>query len=264
MRHYTVSQLAELSGISVRTLHHYDEIGLLAPAFVGENGYRYYGEEELLRLQQILLHREFGFPLREIGAILDDPAFDRIAALEAHRVRLELEAERYRRLVRTIDRTIAELKGPVTRGVTMKHADLYEGFAPGKQAEYERWLIERYGPQMERSIEQSRQKFTALSDDDRKAVLEQLAAIEADLAECCRQRVTLDSQALATVLERHREWVAYMWSRPCPPEAYAGLADLYLAHPDFRARYEQLEPGLCDYLTSAMKAHAERLTAHSP
>ena len=158
MRHYTVSQLAELSGISVRTLHHYDEIGLLAPAFVGENGYRYYGEEELLRLQQILLHREFGFPLREIGAILDDPAFDRIAALEAHRVRLELEAERYRRLVRTIDRTIAELKGPVTRGVTMKHADLYEGFAPGKQAEYERWLIERYGPQMERSSSSPRSK----------------------------------------------------------------------------------------------------------
>ena len=146
----------------------------------------------------------------------------------------------------------------------MEHAELYKGFAPEKQAEYEHWLVERYGPPMQRSIEQSRRKFTELSDGDRKAVLEQLAAIETDLAECCRRRVPLDSTALAPVLERHREWVAYMWSRPCSPDDYAGLAELYLAHPDFRARYEQLAPGLCDYLAAAMKAHAARLAAGSP
>lgn len=260
MRHFTVKQLAELSGVSVRTLHHYDEIGLLAPAFVGDNGYRYYGEEELLRLQQILLHRELGFSLREIAALLADPNFNRIAALEAHRVRVEAEAERYRRLVRTIDRTIARLKDSHPGGVMMKHAELYEGFAPEKQEAYERWLVERYGDAMKPWIEKSRDKFTGLAEAEQKAVLEQLAAIEQDLAECCRRNVAIDSPALAPVLERHREWVSYMWDRPCPPDAYAGLADLYLSHPDFRARYEQLQTGFCDYLAAAMKSHAARLS----
>src|SRR5690606_41252006 len=109
MKRYTVKQLAELSGVSVRALHHYDEIGLLEPAYVGDNGYRYYEEGELLRLQQILLHRELGFPLKEIAALLDDSSFDRLEALRAHKHRIEAEAERYRRLVGTIDRTIAEL-----------------------------------------------------------------------------------------------------------------------------------------------------------
>ena len=148
MRHFTVKQLAELSGVSVRTLHHYDEIGLLAPAFVGDNGYRYYGEEELLRLQQILLHRELGFSLCEIAALLADPNFNRIAALEAHRVRVEAEAERYRRLVRTIDRTIASLNGDRV----MRNVDLYQGFSPGKQAEYEEWLVDSYGGDMRERI----------------------------------------------------------------------------------------------------------------
>jgi len=138
---HTVSQLAKLSGTSVRTLHHYDAIGLLKPATVGENGYRYYGRRELLRLQQILIHREFGVALSAIPALLDADQPDRLAALREQRARLEREADRYRRLARTIDRTIAELGG---RKTTMdKH--LFEGFTPELEADYEAWLIERYG-----------------------------------------------------------------------------------------------------------------------
>ncbi|MFS8606999.1 MAG: MerR family transcriptional regulator, partial [Gammaproteobacteria bacterium] len=110
MRHYTVKQVAALSGVPIRTLHYYDEIGLLRPAYVGENGYRYYTEDELLRLQQILLHRELGFALKEIAALLDARDFDRLSALKAQRSRLEAEAKRYRRLVATIDRTITRLE----------------------------------------------------------------------------------------------------------------------------------------------------------
>src|SRR3981189_3367262 len=108
---YTVSQVARLSGVSVRTLHHYDEIGLLKPASVGANGYRYYGREELLRLQQILFHRELGFSLEEIGRTLDAKGFDKVAALKAHRQKLEAATRRYRRLMRTIDETLAALEG---------------------------------------------------------------------------------------------------------------------------------------------------------
>src|SRR5690606_10859323 len=260
VQRYTVKQVAELSGVSVRTLHYYDEIGLLRPAYVGSNGYRYYTEGELLRLQQILLHRELGFALKEIAALLDAPGFDRLSALEAQRSRLAAEAERYRRLVGTIDRTIAHLEGRNESGErTMKHSELYEGFSAEKQEAYERWLIERYGGEMREHIDRSKGKLAKLSDAEKARLQEELAEIEADLAEACRRRTTLDPRALEPVLERHRAWVAAMWDRPCPPAAYAGLAELYRSHPDFEARYEQLETGFCDYLTRAMKAHAARL-----
>src|SRR5690348_5091658 len=138
MKLLTVKQVAKLSGVSVRALHHYDEIGLLKPASIGRNRYRYYGEEELLRLQQILLHRELDIPLGEIGTILDDPDFNQLAALRQQRDKLAMEAKRYARLVRTIDRTIARLTGDET----MRNAELYKGISPEKQAEYEAWLIE--------------------------------------------------------------------------------------------------------------------------
>src|SRR5687768_10802735 len=154
MKTYTVNQLAQLAGISVRALHHYDEIGLLKPAFTGDNRYRYYGEEELLRLQQILIHRELDIPLAEIGAIIDGPGFDRLATLQQQRQRLDAQAKRYAGMVKTIDRTIARLKGDRA----MTDADLYAGVvSPEKQAAYEQWLIERYGPDMEARIEQSRE-----------------------------------------------------------------------------------------------------------
>lgn len=140
---HTVSELARLSGTSVRTLHHYDAIGLLKPATVGENGYRYYGRKELMRLQQILIHREFGVALSEIPALLDAEDTDRLAALREQRARLEGEAARYRRLARTIDRTIAELEGRKTNMDTL----LFDGFSPKLEADYETWLIDRYGEQ---------------------------------------------------------------------------------------------------------------------
>ena len=111
MSMHTVKQLARLSGVSVRTLHYYDQIGLLRPAQVGANGYRYYGREELLRLQQILLHRELGLPLEAIATLLDDSDRGRVDRLREHRQQLMQRTEHYRELIATVDRTIAELEG---------------------------------------------------------------------------------------------------------------------------------------------------------
>jgi DNA-binding transcriptional MerR regulator len=257
MHRYTVKQLARISGVSVRTLHHYDDIGLLKPARLGDNRYRYYEQPEVLRLQQILFHRELGFALQEIAALLDQPGFDRLEALSAHRVRLEQEAQRYAELVRTIDRTIADLNGKHV----MKHTELFKGFSPEKQAEYEQWLIERYGSEMREHIDVSKRELASLTHAQKARLLENLAEIETDLAEACRRNVPSDSAALDLVAARHRDWVSVMWNRPCPPDAYAGLADLYLSHADFRARYEALAPGFTDYLAAAMKAHAARVRA---
>ncbi len=255
MKLLTVNEVAKLSGVSVRALHHYDEIGLLKPASVGRNRYRYYGRDELLRLQQILLHRELDIPLSEIGALLDAPSFDRRAALRQQRDRLAAEAQRYARLVLTVDRTIASLDGDDP----MRDADLYRGFSPARQAGYEAWLIERYGGDMPERIAASRRQYESLSDAEKAMLDSELAEVEAAWAGAMRNGVAADSLALAPLLERHRQWVAAMWTRPCPPEAYAGLADLHLGHPDFVSRYEAIAPGLSDYHAAAMKAHAARL-----
>src|ERR1700742_2346444 len=103
---YTVKQVAEMSGVSVRTLHFYDETGLLNPAWHGANGYRFYEEPQLLTLQQILFYRELGFELKQIKEILEQPDFEKIAALESHRQTLQQTLARTHLLIQTIDKTL--------------------------------------------------------------------------------------------------------------------------------------------------------------
>jgi MerR family transcriptional regulator, thiopeptide resistance regulator len=252
MKDLTVKQLAAISGVTVRTLHHYDEIGLLKPASVGANGYRYYGRRELLRLQRILFHRELGVPLSSIAELLDLEGEDQINVLLQHRSALASERERYRILIETIDRTISELKGETT----MANAGLYKGFSPEKQAGYEAWLIERYGDSMRKSIEESRESYAQMSPAERDLLAKELHDVEQALAGAMRAGVDPASDAIDLLIGRHRAWVATMWGKPCTAESYSGLADLYLAHPDFVARYEQIGKGFTEYLTKAMKLHA--------
>jgi DNA-binding transcriptional MerR regulator len=254
MKTYTVAQLAKLAGISVRALHHYDEIGLLKPAHIGANRYRYYGPEELLRLQQILIHRELDIPLSEIGAILDAPGFDRLATLTTQREKLAAEAKRFAKLVRTIDRTIDKLKGDRA----MKDADLYKGISPEKQAEYETWLIDRYGGDMADRIAVSKTSYAAMTADEKQAATDELKVVEQGLAQAMRLGIAAESKELDPLHARQRDWVALMWGKPCPPEAFAGLADLHLGHPDFVTRYESIAKGFSDWHAAAMKAWARR------
>src|SRR5690349_13337867 len=120
---YTVKQVARLSGVSVRTLHFYDETGLLHPAYVAPSGYRYYEEPQLLMLQQILFYRELGFELKQIKQILGKPDFEKVAALESHRQTLEQTLARTHQLIQTIDKTIQYLKGEVK----METEELFAG-----------------------------------------------------------------------------------------------------------------------------------------
>src|SRR5262245_21202926 len=149
---YTVKQVAKMSGVSVRTLHFYDETGLLKPAYVGANGYRFYEEAQLLTLQQILFYRELGFELKKIQRILRQPDFDRIAALESHQKALRKNVAHTRKLIRTIDKTIQHLKGTKK----MKSRELFVGFDPEQQAKHEKYLVERYGEGMKEGIAQSK------------------------------------------------------------------------------------------------------------
>jgi DNA-binding transcriptional MerR regulator len=244
--------VAKLSGVSVRTLHHYDEIGLLKPDSVGANGYRYYGQDELLRLQQILFHRELGFPLEEIRQVLDAPGFDRVAALRAQRAHLETETRRYRRLVRTIDETLAALQGATQ---TMDDKDLYKGFAPEKQAEYEAWIGERYGAD---KVEASKARMKGWSAADFQAMGAEFDTLEGGVAKALADGLPADSAAVQDLMRGWAAWIGKSWGRDPSGEAFAGLGQLYQSHPDFRARYEARAAGLTDYLAEAMRVFAER------
>jgi DNA-binding transcriptional MerR regulator len=127
MMAYTVKQVAAMSGVSVRTLHFYDETGLLKPAYIKANGYRIYEEAQLLMLQQILFYRELGFELKRIKSILGKAKFQKAAALRSHRKVLEKNVTRTRTLIETIDKTIRHLKGTKK----MKSEELFAGFSVG-------------------------------------------------------------------------------------------------------------------------------------
>ena len=253
MSTYTVKQLAKLSGVSVRTLHHYDEIGLLAPATVGANGYRHYGREELLRLQQILFHRDLGLSLDEIGKLLDAPGFDRIAALKVHRERLLAGARRYRRLARTIDETLAALQGETD----MNDKAMYRGFSPDKQAEYEAQLVERFGGDTQARIDDAKVKMQAASPADLDRLKAEVEEIESGMADALGQGLPASSAPVQALIKRHHAWVGTMWGRIPSKAPFIGLGALYQDHADFRARYETRKSGLTDYLAEAMRVFAE-------
>ncbi len=141
----------------------------------------------------------------------------------------------------------------------MEDGALYAWQSGARQAEFEAWLIERYGPDMEARIEQSRAQFRSLDDAGRKAALASLEAIETDLVEAFRRAIAPGARALEPVLKRHNEWVAYMWGRPCPPQAYAGLAQMYSGNPEFVARFDAMADGFSLYLSKAITAYAAGL-----
>ena len=140
----------------------------------------------------------------------------------------------------------------------MNDEDLYRGFAPEKQAEYEEWLVENYGDGMRDSIEAGKQHWGKAGPQAMKAALDEGAAAEAELAERFLAGVEAGSPELDSLFDRHRAWISQMWDRECGREGYAGMADMYLAHPDFRTHFDKRGEGFTDWLTTAMKAYAAR------
>lgn len=140
---YRISELARMAGVTVRTLHHYDHIGLLEPSARTEVGYRLYGDADLLRLQQILFFKELDIPLADVRQILDDPGFDQVAALAQHRQSLLGRTERLQRLLKTIDRTMQKL---TEDDMTLTDEELYEGFTTEQIERYKREKREMYDP----------------------------------------------------------------------------------------------------------------------
>ena len=255
---YTVKELAQLSGVSVRTLHFYDAIGLLKPARVGENQYRYYEEEQLLALQQILFFRELGFELKKIQSIVRRPDFDRLEALRAHRELLLRKKERIVKLIQTIDKTIQKLKsgGRAMKG-KLKDKDLYQGFAPEKQADYEEYIKNRFGTDNRAWIESQKnvKKFTKADWEKNGKEWDRICK---DLAAQLARSAPVDSAPVQAIIRRHHAWLKKFWT---PNRAsYSGLGEGYTGFEWKKAfaAYDPKHPRLAQFMAEAMTAFAER------
>jgi DNA-binding transcriptional MerR regulator len=167
MNNYSVKKLSKLAGVSVRTLHLYDKLGLLEPSVRTEARYRLYGEKELLRLQQILFYRELDFPLKEIAAILDDPAFDVVEALEGHKKALLARKERINTLVGTIEKTLVTLKN----NTMLQVEDLYEGI-PREKAEA--WRTEAMAKWGKETVLEAEENLRSISKEEMEALKTEL------------------------------------------------------------------------------------------
>jgi DNA-binding transcriptional MerR regulator len=252
---YTVKELAQLSGVSVRTLHFYDEIGLLKPARVGENQYRYYGEEQLLALQQILFFRELGFELKKIQSIVGGKEFDRNEALRTHRKVLQKELARMGKLIATIDQTLSKLKGSKGMKSSMNDKDLYQGFAPEKQAEYEEYIQNRFGIDNPAWVE-SQQRVKKFTKADWKKNEKEWDAICRDLAAELAKGAAARSARVQAIIARHHTWLRKFWTPK--RNSYTGLGEGYTGFEWKKAfaAHDQNHPQLARFMADAMRVFA--------
>ncbi|HPH94473.1 MAG TPA: MerR family transcriptional regulator [Anaerolineaceae bacterium] len=238
---YTVKQLCSLAGVTPRTLHYYDEIGLLRPASYGDNGYRCYGEDAVLRLQQILFYRELDFSLDQIKTILDHPGFDLLRALESHRQALQAQAGRIDRLIHTVDNTIRHLRGEIN----MSKRDFYSGFDEEKQARYEQQVRQQFGDEaMART-----KNWNAYTPAEKNDILADLHEIGENTA--ANMDRGFDSPEVQYWIGRwHQAINTYFY--PCSLEIFESLGHMYVENPEFTATYEKIRPGMAAFMEKAM------------
>ena len=243
---YTVKQLARLAGVTPRTLHYYDEIGLLHPAAYGENGYRYYGEDALLRLQQILFFRELDFSLEQIKAILDRPDFDLLHALEGHKRALLDRVERMTCLINTVDNTIKHIRGEIE----MSQKDFYQGFDEEKQKRYAQQARERYGEEAWAKTKD----WNAYSRDEKNEILAQMHEISDRIA-ANMSRGPESSEVQYWIDRWYKHINHYFYT--CSLEIFEKLGHVYNEDPEFQATYEAVHPGLAAFMEKAMSHYCK-------
>lgn len=248
---YTVNKLAKLSGVSVRTLHFYDEIGLLKPAFYGENRYRYYEEAQLLMLQQILFFRELGFNLNDTQRIILSPDFDKLLALESHRSILEKNLSRTKELIETVDKTIAHLRG----NEKMNNEEFYYGFDSEIQKIHEQYLV-REGIVTQDFLDQSNKKVKNWSDKEKNIFIQDLECIMNNLITAMEEKIDPADEVVQSLIRQHYTWLERTWTPT--KESYLGLKELYQT-PEFRKFYDSRHPILLEFIIEAMNvfAHSE-------
>ena len=247
---WTVGELARLARVSVRTLHHYDAVGLLPPSGRSEAGYRLYAAPDLERLQQILLFRELGFALAEIRRIMLDPQFDRRRALAAQRTLLAARAGRLETMLSAVDAALDAAQ----RGIAMQADELFEAFGDFDPRDYDEEVRRRWGTTD--AYAESARRTAAYSKADWQALKAESDDITADFVAALDRGSAPDDPAVQAIVDRHFRHLTRWFYTPTP-EMYAGLGDLYVNDPRFTRNLDKARKGLAAFQRAAMRTYAQ-------
>ncbi|WP_079528201.1 MerR family transcriptional regulator [Halobacillus hunanensis] len=242
-----VKEVAELVGISIRTLHHYDNIDLLSPEDTTEAGYRLYSNQDLETLQQILFFRELGFPLKKIKEIITNPEFNQQEALQLHRKMLLEKRRRLDGMIRTVEKTIQQQKGEIH----MTNKDKFEGFDFTRNP-YEQEARERWGDE---AVDQSNAKFNKMSQQEKDHMSRQMDTIYRKLASL--RHDSPDSDAAQTAI---KEWYFFLNDSINNDDLmkFKGIGQLYVDDERFTNNIDQYGEGLAAFMRDAMALFADR------
>lgn len=239
---YNTKQLADIASISVRTLHHYDKVGLLSPSRDESNQYRVYKEEELLKLQQILFFRELDFSIKEIHGILSDSSFDIIQAMEDHKKMILLKRKRLDNLVKTIDKTINK----INYKNNMKDEELYDSFTTVEMEELAKEAKERWGHTS--AYKESEKKMRSMTKDQMDVIKKEGDEIARKAAALMDRNVS--DKEVQEVIALHYKHLSNFYTPN--PEMYKGLAEMYIGDTRFTEYFEKYKKGLAQFMHDAM------------
>ena len=245
MRTWPTADVARMTGVTARTLRHYDAIGLLVPAETGHGGVRRYGQGELLRLQQILLLKRLGLRLDTIADVIEGDVPE-IEALQHHLVQLREDREHLDRLTATVETTIQQLKG----SQTMKPETWFEGFTD----RYEVETRSRWGDEV---VDASDKAVRAMPQEERRGIPEVFKAIHERLAALQADHTPAEDTKVQAVVKDHYDFIEKVWGTTPTVEAYKGLGALYTDDPAFTAIYDEVAEHLAAYLRAGMDHYAD-------
>jgi MerR family transcriptional regulator, multidrug-efflux activator len=249
---YRVKEVADLVSVSVRTLHHYDHIGLLKPDCITEAGYRLYSDNNLERLQQILFFKEMGFRLEEIQMILDQPDFERKKALYMHKELLIKKMKKLEDMIHTVNQTIRSMEGEIN----MRSEELFEGFDMKEieeaKAKYTEEARQKYGKKI---VDETLNKTNRYTKEDWATITKKQGAIYQKIADGM-ERGPDDPQVL-TAIGEWRQLITDSFYN-CTLDIFRGLGDLYVADERFSSNIDKHQPGLAAFMREAMHVYCDR------
>lgn len=246
---YSIRQLADMTGVSTRTLRYYDEIGLLKPLFKTDAGYRHYGPKEVELLQQILFYRERGLGLDEIQAIVSGEEFDVMAALTDHLSELKKQQDRIAGLITTVKKTIASMKGEIKMDDREKFESFKEKLVSDNEAAYGQEIRKKYG---EDEVDASNRKLLKMTEEEYKEFQNLERQIKKELEEAVRNGVQPESETGKEIAGLHRRWIEKTWSS-YSAEAHKGLVLMYTADERFLKYYDDSVSGCAAFLQKAVE-----------
>lgn len=251
---YKVKEVRDMVGVSVRTLHYYDQIGLLKPASVSSAGYRLYTDDDLERLQQILFFKELDFNLQEIKDILDSPDFDRGYALRTHKEMLIKKKKRLEKIIQSVEKTIDSIEG----GMEMNKKEMFDGFSMEEiekhKAKYAEETKQKYGNS--KAYKESQKRTSKYTKDDWASITEERNEIYKRLGDLMDKEPS-DLEVQKAVGEWKQHITDYFYT--CTPEIFRGLGEMYVNDEGFTANIDKIKPGLAKFLSEGIKIYCDNL-----